>query len=165
MLEISLVERPRRQQDDAWIVASRQIDQGISLRTKEWRQPLHVGATKQIGQHVRNERAILQRIPRSRRSLSPIGQHPPLPIRGPRQIHCQKMKVCLLRNRNARQRPQKRRIRIQQFRWYVPALHQPLRPVKIFQKQVQQVRALHCACFDITPLRSRNQQRDQVDSP
>ena len=43
--------------------------------------------------------------------------------------------------------------------------HQVLRPVKILEKQAQQLGALNDAGFDESPLVRRNQQRNDIDLP
>ena len=120
-------------------------DQRFALGAEERRKPQHVRSAEQIGQNIGDDRAVLQRIAAARRSLRAVGQHPPLAVRRARQIDRQHMQIAMRGNAHAHQRPQKRRVRIQQRGRKLPVRDQLLRAVQVLKNQIQQLGALNNA--------------------
>ena len=113
VFEISLVIRTRRQQHNARILAllGHQPFQRIAVALEEIREPADVRLAEYVGQHARGHQPVFECISGARRRLRAIRQHPPLPVRRPRQIGCVGVQENASRRLDPPARPQKGRIR------------------------------------------------------
>ena len=103
MLEVSLVERSRGQQDGARMIGIAPGPAATSrwVRKKDARR-LTFDSAKRIRQNVRHDRSIFERITRSRRRLRAVGEHPPAAVGRARQVHAEQMQMGMLRERLSR---------------------------------------------------------------
>ncbi len=154
MLEIGFVERARRQQHHPRMIGARQAQQRFPLRPEKWRQTPDIRGAENIRQHIRHDGAVLQRIAGAGRRLRAIRQHPPMRRRASAP---DRLPADADRNAAGPRRPP---AAAETRDWQTAARRkiavgdQPARAVNIFEKQVEQLRALNDAalrCSAILP--------------
>ena len=167
MLEVGLVIRSGGQQHDARVVAMacRHVVQRLPQGRKVRRQPLHPAVAQHLGQDARQHLAVLQRVAGPRRALGAVGQHPPLAVRGARQVGGIDVQVAVIGHRQAVAGPQKAGMREHQLRRQQSLGEQALRAVHVRQHGVQQPRPLRQGGFQARPLVWPDDPRHRVQFP
>ena len=86
VLEIGLVQRPRRQQADARRLAAGLRRQRAAPGLEERREPLHLHRRIEVRHGARERDAVLQRIAHAGGSLGAVAEHPPAAVRPAAEI-------------------------------------------------------------------------------
>src|SRR6201999_1256919 len=81
VLEIGFAEGTRRKQADARLVAVGAGAKTVAERFEERRDALDIHRLVERAEDARQHQAFFQRIPRARRRLRAVAEHPPAPVR------------------------------------------------------------------------------------
>ncbi len=126
---------------------------------------MYLGLAKEVGESLRHDDAVFQRIAGAGGGLGTVGDHPPLPVERARQVDGKQVEVSRPRNRNVMAGTPKSRVGEYQGGGQITVQEQLLRPIEIGKNDVQQARPLDEARFQVAPLRSRDQERNRVQTP
>ena len=126
---------------------------------------MHLGLAKEVGEGLRHDDAVFQRIAGAGRRLGAVRNHPPLPIGGARQVDGQQVEVVGPGNGDVMAGAPEGRVAEYQGGGKISVQEQLLRAVEIGKDGVQQARALDQAGFQVAPFRGRDEQRNGIQTP
>ena len=138
--------------------------QRVAQRAEERRQPLDVAVAERVGQHARDDDAILERVAGARGRLGAVAEHPrSAPSAAAHQVGGVQVQAAVAAARlDAVARAQEARVAEHQLGRQQPSSSSALRAVQIGQQRVEQPRALGQARLDAPATRSADdQQRDR----
>ena len=167
VLEVALVETPRRQQHHQRRLATarRLARQGVLQGAEETGQVLHAQVAVQFGEGARDDLPVLQRVAGAGRRLGTVGSDPPTAIRRTGQIHRIQVQPGAARCLHALTGPEEVVVAEHQLGRQQAFGDQFLWPVEIAQHAVEQGRTLRHAGGDLLPLVSGDQVGQQVEFP
>ncbi len=157
MLEVSLVEGSRRQDDRKGAFARvSHPEHAVAQLAEEPADTPYLFRSHRLRQNLLDDLAIFERIAGTRGRLSTVCEDPPTSVRGSREIRgIQRQPVATLRDDTVA-RPQEVRMPECKLRRYNTLGNQTLRPIKIGEQCIQGARTLRQASFDGAPLRGIN---------
>ena len=167
VLEIGLVVRPRREQDDARVVAVVRGDgpQRLAEGVEEAGQPLHLAVAENVRQDARQDEPVLQGVARPGRRLRAVAEHPEAAIVGAAEVGGVEEESASAGRPGAVTGPQEAGVFKDQFRRQKSVEEQALRAVEVVEDRLQKPRPLHQPRFKVRILRCGDQERDGVECP
>ena len=164
VLEVGLVERARREYHRNGLVAG--IPQELRAQRREERTEwAHVHDLREMRKRTAHDLPVLQRIARTRRPLRTVGEHPPAPVGGAREVDRIEREPAILGRTHAHARPEKVRMSERDLRRQRALRKQLLRTIQIREHRVQERRTLRDACLDVLPLLRRHEIRQRIEDP
>ena len=167
VLEVGLVVRPGREQDDPRrpVAARRPVAQRGAQGVEERRQVLHRQLAEHLREDARDDEPILERVARARGRLRAVVDDPPAAVGRARQVGGVLQQVTAAGRPQALGGREKAAMAEDHLRRDRAALQQRLRAVEIAEDAVEQVGALRDAGADRLPLVGRQDERESGRPP
>jgi hypothetical protein len=151
VLEIGLVQRPRRQDGRAAVGLETQSHQGIAKAAEKARQPVHVRRREALGKHPRGRHPVLEGKARTGRSLGPVPEDPPFSIGSPADLEGDEMQPMTRTRPDADQRSQPFRASGNDCGWQVAPGNEPVFAIEIRGDELEQIGTLPQSCGHLVP--------------
>ncbi len=166
MLEIRLVEGAGSQNDrQRGFPLIGHPEHGIAQLPEEPGYPPSPQFTHRFGQHLLDDLAVFQGVPRAGGRLRAIAENPPPAVRCSGQICGVDGKPVAALRYDAVARPQKIRVAEHELRGHNAFGNEPLRPVEIGHQRVEYPRPLSQAAFDGAPLVGTHYEGQRIQRP
>ncbi len=169
LLEPGLAVGPRRQEHDAGRVTTGGLARGSLQRIQ---QPLvaasdvlHPHLPKDVGKLRRDQQAVVQHIPQTRRPLGPLGDDPPATIGPAGDIKGHDQESLATRGSRPVHGAHIARMAQQQGGRQEALMQELPRPIEVRQYRLQQLGALHETGLDFRPVLRLDQERQQFQRP
>jgi hypothetical protein len=167
LLEVRLVVRPGREQDDARHVvpSRREPGEGRAEAREERREPRDVAVAEELGQRARQRDPVLERVSGAGRRLRAVSQDPPPTVGGACEVGRVQVEEAALRRLHAVAGAEEPRMREHDLGREALVAEQALRAVEVGKDQVQELGPLLEAGREPPPLGRRHEQRQRVELP
>ncbi len=142
VLEVGVVERPRRQDGDARIRFVGQALQRVAKGTEESGQAMDVGLGVEVGKDAARRHPVLQREARARGCLGAVAEHPPRAVRATADLEGDEVEVVNAAGGDADERAQPLAAAGDEPGGKVSVGHEPVRAIEVGHHRLEQIRSL-----------------------